>query len=403
MELLCFHDVYASFPIRFQVASKWAHNARLFKHPSVSKAYEGAISLMKDILLFAPTLQLQHAALVTSNDSHRMPLDNASYQVNLGQLEEAVVTLERGRALLWSEMRLLRAPIDQLLQVDPQLGDKFAAVNMELEELTKSIPPSHKLPMDDGMADDVRAVDAFSRLLLKQRKLLKERDDLISQIRALPSFNSFLTPPSFDTLRSAASAGPVILINHSEWRSDILILLHNASPSLIPTSDDFFDRANVLKEKLLASRRKCGLDSSHYEETLASVLAELYKLVGKPVIDRLHQLNVQEHSRIWLCPTSVFCSIPLHAMGPIPSDDGETRYFLDHYICSYTPTLSALIQSRDRDVVSRSSKRPSLLLVSQPDPSLPTVGGEIQVVQALESRHRGDESHLRSRDTCHGH
>ncbi|KAH8991524.1 CHAT domain-containing protein [Lactarius akahatsu] len=54
-------------------------------------------------------------------------------------------------------------------------------------------------------------------------------------------------------------------------------------------------------------------------------------------------------------------------MGPIPSDDGEKRYLLDLYICSYTPTL------------------PSLLLVAQPDSSLPTVGGEIQVVRSLDA------------------
>jgi CHAT domain-containing protein len=214
---------------------------------------------------------------------------------------------------------------------------------------------------------------------------LKERDKLISQIRALPGFDRFLMSPPFDTLRSAASSGPVIIINHSKFRSDILILLHNASPSLIPTPADFFDRANEMKDKLLGSRAKDGLDSIKYDQTLASVLAELYKLVGKPVIDRLRLLQVPDHSRIWWCPTSVFCSLPLHAMGPIPSDDREKQYFLDLYICSYTPSLSALIQSRNRDSGLRTSGRPSLLLVAQTDPTLPTVGGEIQVVQTLDT------------------
>ena len=88
--------------------------------------------------------------------------------------------------------------------------------------------------MDDGAVDDLRAVDPFGRLLLKRRSLLVERDKLISQIRALPGFDNFLNSPSFDVLRSAASRGPVIIINHSRWRSDIIILLHNSSPSLIP-------------------------------------------------------------------------------------------------------------------------------------------------------------------------
>ena len=165
-----------------------------------------------------------------------------------------------------------------------------------------------------------------------------------------------------------------------------MILLHNTSPSLIPTPNDFHGRANALKEKLLDSRDRLGLDSSHYDQVLASVLAELYELLGEPVMDRLRQLKVPEQSRIWWCPTSVFCSLPLHAMGPIPSDDDEKRHFLDLYICSYTPSLSALIQSRIHcDSSSRSSDRPSLLLVAQPDSSLPSTGGEIQVVQSLDT------------------
>ncbi|KAH9161527.1 CHAT domain-containing protein [Lactarius sanguifluus] len=384
----CANDGQASLPDRFLYSCLWAFQARRTRHPSVSKGYESAVSSMRDVLLFAPTLQLQHATLAQTVDvTHVVPLDFASYRVDLQvhQLEEAIETLERGRALLWSEMRRLRVSIDQLLSADPQLGHEFAAVNRDLEELTKSIPPSHKLSIDDGAGDELRAVDPFGRLLLKQRGLLKERDNLISRIRVLSGFDSFLTSPSFDTLRSAASSGPVIIINHSRWRSDILILLHNTSPSLIPTPHYFYDRANALRDRLLDSRNKHGLDSSHYNETLASVLAELYHLVGKPVIDRLHQLNIQEQSRIWWCPTSVFCSVPLHAMGPIPSDDGVERYFLDLYICSYTPTLSALIQSRNRDSDSLSLDRPSLLLVAQPDPSLPTVRGEIQVVQLLDT------------------
>ena len=376
---------HASLPDRFQLACMWALTARYYRHSTISKAYEDALLLMQDTLLFSPTLQLQHSTLASLASTHSLPLDYASYQLELYQLGKAIETLERGRALLWSEMRHLRASINQLLEADPDLGHKFAAVNRDLEEVTKSVSPSHKLSPDNGTAEDLRAVDPFGRLLLKQCGLLKERDKLISQIQALPGFDSFLTSPSYDTLRSVAFSGPVIIINHSTYRSDILVLLHHLPPSLIPTPDDFYERTSALKDKLLESRRKFGLNSSDYEENLATVLEELYKLVGKPVIDKLRQLRVPEQSRIWWCPTSVFCSLPLHAMGPIPSDDGEVRYFLDLYISSYTPTLSALIQSRKHDSGSRSLGRPSILLVAQPDSFLPTVEEEIKVVQALDT------------------
>ena len=377
---------WLSLPHRFNLACCWALLARATQHPSTSTAYETALSLMQDVAPFSPTLHLQHATFTTFLIfSHEIPLAYASYQVERGQLEQAIETLERGRALLWSEMRHLRTSIDQLLDADPELGHKFEALNRDLEELTKSIPPSHNLNLDDVVSDDLRAGDQFGSLFRRQRGLLKERDKLIPKIRSLPGFDRFLTFPLFDTLRSAASSGPVIIVNHSKPRSDILILLHNASPSSIPTTTDFYDRANALKDKLLDSRVKDGLDSSKYDQTLANVLAELYDLVGKPVMERLRQLQIPDHSRIWWYPTSVLCSLPLHAMGPIPSDDGERRYFLDLYICSYTPSLSALIQSRCRDSGSRSSDRPSVLLVAQTDPSLPTVGGEIQVVRALDT------------------
>jgi CHAT domain-containing protein len=387
MELLSQYvsNARASLLHRFELACMWALSVRFTQHSSVSTAYESAMSLMQDTLPFSPTLQLQHAALAAHDDTHSLPLDYASYRVDQHQLEEAIETLERGRALLWSEMRHLRTPIDQLLEADPDLGHKFAAVNRDLEELTKSVPPSHKLSMDDGAADGLRAVDPFGRLLLKQRGHLKERDKLISQIQTLPGFDNFLASPSFDSLRSSAFSGPVIIINHSMWRSDILVLLHSMPPSLISTPDDFFKRTGALKDQLLDARQKYGLDSNDYEEALSFVLAELYTFVGQPVIDRLRQLRVPEQSRIWWCPTSVFCSLPLHAMGPIPSDDGEPLYFFDLYICSYTPSLSALSQSRNRDLKSRSSDRPPILLVAQPDSSLPTVGDEIQVVQALDT------------------
>ena len=379
------NDAHVNVPDRFEVACMWAFNARHIRHPSVSTAYETAVSLMQDNLLFSPTLQLQHVTLATHVGSHDMPLDYASLQFDLGHVEAAIETLERGRTLLWSEMRHFHTSIDKLLETDPDLGHKFAAVNRELEELTKSVPPSHKLNIDDGADDDLRAADKFGRLLLKQRRLLKERRKLISEIQALADFDGFLTSPTFDTLRSVASSGPVIIINHSIWRSDIIILLHNSSPSLISTPPDFHKRALGMESHLLDWRSKYGLDSTEYNEFLAAVLVDLYNIVGELVINRLRQLQIPEQSRIWWCPTSVFCSLPLHAMGPIPSDVGEPRYFLDIYICSYTPSLSALIQSRNRNFGSRSSDRPSILLVAQPDSSLPTVGGEIKVVQALKT------------------
>ncbi len=380
---LAIGDQYEQEHDRFRLSCKWAFLARRIRHPSVLTAYKSALSLVHKSLSFAPTVLIQHTRLVAMGEEcQRMPLDYASYQIDLGQFEEAVETLEQGRALLWSEMRGLRTPMAQFHE-DSSLAKRFTEINQELEALTTSLTPSARLEMEDGVTQGRDLTDPFGRFVVKQQKLVEERDALISQIQGRPGLEGFLRAPSFTTLRSAASRGPVILINHCIWRSDILILFHNSLPCAIPTADDFYDRANNLRDELVEAR-KHGLDSVEYQDALCFVLKGLYRLVGKPVIKRLRVLGVPEQSRIWWCPTSVFCSLPLHAMGPIPSSDTSERYFSDLYISSYTPSLSALIESRKAS--PQTLDKPTLLLVAQPDDSLPGVKGEIKVIRKLEER-----------------
>ena len=362
---------------RFPLSCHWASIARRSGHPSASTAYDCAVSLMQASLTFAPTLNKQHSRLVAMRDGFKtLPLDYASYQIHTGQLKQAVETLERGRVSLWSEMRGLRTTIDRIRLADSHLADKFAEVNRGLETLALAFSPNNS---DDG---DLEGMDRYSHLM-RHQKLLNDRKEFISQIQALPGFDTFLRPASFDTLCSAAFYGPVIIINHCEWRCDIVILLHNSPPSLITTSDDFYGRANRLQNRLLG-KRKGGLESKEYEDALRYVLQELYEMVGRPVIKRLNELNVPEQSHVWWCPTFVFCSLPLHAMGPIRSDGDSPQYFLDLYIPSYTPSLSALTESHKPGPPAIS--KPSMLLVARANEKMPKALKEMKAVQAIDTQ-----------------
>ena len=368
---------------RFPMSCEWAGNARLHGHHTTSTAYETAISSMEDTLLFAPTLETQHLHLVTLRDGYEeLPLDMASYEVRRGRLEKAIEALERGRALIWSQLRGLSTSTDQL-PVDSQLAKEFTEVNRELETLTISASPG-MMTNDDHRLEDSDGMDKFGRIVVQHQKLLAKRKELVSQIQASPGFENFLKTRSFDDLRAAALFGPVIIINHSKWRSDILIVLHDAHPFLITTPDDFYDRAIELRNRLVGTRQNNTLESRQYQRALRFVLKSLYELVGEPVIKELRRLKIPEQSRIWWCPTSVFCSLPLHAMGPIPSDDGVRRYLSDLYIPSYTPTLSALIESRKPG--KSSLEKPSVLLVANPDGALQGAWPEIWFIKRLDTK-----------------
>jgi CHAT domain-containing protein len=369
-------------PERFRLSCKWASLARDRRHPITQTAYENAISLMQDSLAFAPTLEAQHSRLVTDRDSYeKLPLEYASYQVDTGKPEQAIETLERGRALLWSEMRGFRTSIDRLEAEDPCLAKMFGDINRELERLTtSSVWPGGNVQTDSVGPEEM---EPFGWHVVQQRSLLEKREKLISQIQALPGFESFLKAPSFKSLRSAASHGPVIIINHDKRRSDILILLHDSRPSLITTPDDFYDRAVEMKSRLVNTLQKHRPESTQYQRALRYVLKTLYDLVGEPVIEELHKLDIPSQSRIWWCPTSAFCSLPLHAMGPFTLPDGSKGYFSDLYISSYTPTLSALIASRKTS--GPVLEKPSIL-VTKPDETLRDALEEIQVIQRLDTK-----------------
>ncbi|KAH9962754.1 CHAT domain-containing protein [Lactifluus volemus] len=372
----------------FGFSRHWAEWAHEFRHPSVTTAYEKALSLLQDYFFYSPTLETQHDRLVNMRKTFgNLPSDYASYQVDTGQLNRAIETLERGRALLWSEMRSFRTSADRLAAVNLALAEEFVAINSKLEQVTTSIVPYGIIEAEGSRREGPDIMDPFGPLVEMRQKLVDDREKLIERIRDLPDLGNFLKPPLFDTLRSAALRGPVIIINHCKrFRSDILILFYDSPPSLITTADDFHDRTLQLGDRLVKDRKKYSLESKQYQKALRSVLKDLYELVGRPVVEEFRKMKIEEQSRVWWCPTSVFCHLPLHAMGPIPSDDGVKRYFSDLYISSYTPTLSALIESRKSasGLGGQSSSKPSILLVAQPE-SLRYAIPEIWTIQRLDA------------------
>ena len=161
--------------------------------------------------------------------------------------------------------------------------------------LTISIMPSGRPEREDGNAQGRDWTDPFSWLVIERQKLVEEQDVLVSQIQGQPGLEGILSTPSFTTLHSAAERGPVIIINHCEWHSDIFVIFHNSLPCSIPTADNFYAHANKLRDDLVKARRH-GLDSIEYQDAHCTVLKGLYELVGEPVIKRLRVLGIPEQS-----------------------------------------------------------------------------------------------------------
>ncbi|KAG1868132.1 hypothetical protein C8R48DRAFT_130427 [Suillus tomentosus] len=102
-----------------------------------------------------------------------------------------------------------------------------------------------------------------------------------------------------------------------------------------------------------------------------------------PIVNVLeHVLKLKRRSRIWLCPTATFTSIPLHAAHPFQTKadrSGKGPCLEDLCICSYTPTLSVLIRPRES---MKKSTHPSFVAIGQGQPG----AGKGKALLAVESK-----------------
>ena len=375
-----FQDESATTSERLSIAWWWATFARAWDHPTATLAYQNTLSALQLAYTGVFTIQRQSPTIGRLGSQIHIPLEYASYQIEKCQLELAVETIEQGKTLIWSEIYGLRTSAGRLRTANPDLADRLATVNQKLLTVNASIL-DRRAGSRLGEEEDHEHIDTFSPTFKEQRRLLHERQEIVARIKALPGFESFMEAERFRTLQNAASRGPIIVINHCHYRCDILVVLHDSPPSHIPTTEAFYERAKALASTLLDARRKYAVESELYQQELRSILKELFERVGQPVLNKLRELGIAEQSRIWWYPTSVFCSLPLHAMGPVPSTDGRERYFSDLYICSYTPSLGALIAARTRTSPAP-DRGPTLLFVGRPNES-PRGTRDMKVIRSI--------------------
>jgi len=134
-------------------------------------------------------------------------------------------------------------------------------------------------------------------------KLAKEWDQLLTKVRAIPTFEDFLRPASCSTLlKHLPDSGPVVVINIYEDRSDALALLSGAEKPLYIALPEFsYKEADILchdlKDYLFnfgVRMHGSGPDTRHgglwhYKShaVLKDILAQLWTFVVKLILNAL--------------------------------------------------------------------------------------------------------------------
>jgi hypothetical protein len=300
----------------------------------------------------------------------------AAAAVTAGHPERAVELLEQARGMLVAESIDSRGgDVGRLRSLQPALAEELARLRRRL----------------DLMASDNRVVTALNNRTTAmddafRRRNLTERDErrrasadweaLLARIRAV---DGFLLPKGIGDLAACAADGPVVIVYASPSRGDALIVTTTmeAPVRLVPlphlTEDIVDQQVTRLGEAVRASSDpSLGLHARRdAQREVKAVLEWEWGAIAAPVLQELgYSARLQDGDpwpRIWWCPVGTLASLPLHAAGYHGRAEdhhaGPARAVIDLVISSYTATLRALGDARNRD---RDRAPGSPLIISAP-------------------------------------
>ncbi|KAG1728532.1 CHAT domain-containing protein [Suillus paluster] len=356
---------------KFRIALRWVKEAEVHHHSSALDAHQTALSILDRHVTTKPSVESRHRTVREYAAS--LAVDAASCALRHGQVALAVEMLEHGRGLLWVYLARFRTPLDDL-QSAGEHGCQLAAEFRRLSPL-----------LEDAACDAVT-----EERLQNYRRLLREWDGVVDQIRLVDGFGDFLLAASFSKLKEAAKNGPVIITNASRYSCDAIIVHHDHDPIHIPLTDintsDILRLSSQFRVFIMNPSIRGGERSR--EKQLTELLRRIWDAIVLPVVRRLESsLHLPKGSRIWWCPTGHFNSIPLHAAAPFRK--GE-KGLPNLYISSYTPTLSALLRCQKPRHAPNDKNPPQFLAIGQAEPAggfaqLETVDRELDSIQRILS------------------
>ncbi|KAG2068527.1 hypothetical protein BDR04DRAFT_1079298 [Suillus decipiens] len=365
------------FPSRILATWKWIVAGERHGHGSALEAYSTFFELLDAHLATRSSTTQRREAATAVHYAKSLPVDAGSCGIRRHNLRKAVELLEQGRGQQWSLASRLRAPLENLQSTTSYIAHRFWELSRHLADAQGST----------GNTDRVAA----DRAAMRYRKLQEQWEAVVAEIRNIKGFSRFLLPPSYEDLQAAARHGPVIIFIASQYSCSAIIVPTSGEPINVPLPSIILTELKNLKDRFArAIRHASAMSPKEPRNDLIVLLRVVWDEIMLPIVNVLeHVLKLKHLSRIWLCPTAGFTSIPLHAAHPFltkPDGSGKEPCLEDLYICSYTPTLSALIRSRQ---LMKKRVPPSFVAIGQGQPlageskELLAVDSEIEVVRKL--------------------
>lgn len=295
-----------------------------------------------------------------------------------GDLVEAVVVLERGRARgLVEALELDEAPLDRLLAPDRDAFDKTRTW-------------IHLLQTEARLPEDTPAKRSFIVLSEELHAAYADLEKLIADIRE--RFPQFLPETNLTDIQAAASSAPFVYALTTEVGGLAIVIPPNSDAKIAPVwLPEFTERS--LMEHLVAyfgahsAWSVVPADESKREAwflALDSTAQWLWQVAMGPIVEALASFP-----RAVLIPTGFLSLLPLHASWKEDKSKPTGRHYaLDSLAFSYAPSAKSLLAVRE---VASSTVPNEVLAIEEPRPvwggPLPSSEDEVMVVTSSFADH----------------
>ncbi|MBW4661051.1 MAG: tetratricopeptide repeat protein [Drouetiella hepatica Uher 2000/2452] len=335
--------------------------------------YQKALQAAEILYQSATLLDGKAAELAETAD---LPRQAAYALARSGDLQDAALTLEQGRARSLSEtLDRDRSNLSQLQQTHPALFTQYQDITQQL----RNLETQQRLRMTSEERHNLTP-EAFRTEALRLRQTLTQT---IEQIRQVEGYADFLAQPSFDDIQQAIRPGiPLVYLVPTPTGSLALIVTQTGIVDL--WLDDLTQTS--LGEVLTAwfsAYDQSRTDRQSWYDAIDQVTRQLWQPLMAPLIDYLKQHSFQQ---VTLIPTGYLSLLPLHAAWTkdVTRPHGK-RYALDEIHFTYAPNAQSINAAKD---IAQRTRADSILAIDNPLKDLPNSSREVNAAIATFPQHK---------------
>jgi len=341
---------------------------------NAAEAYNTALIASEDLYQACLFLDGKAAELTKTAD---LPRRTAYTLAHIGNLQKAVEVLEQSRARgLRESLDRDRVNLDQLQQLAPVLHDRYQCLTTQLcnlenqqRDLMTSSDRNNLTP------EDIRA----TAIALRQ-----QLNTLIQDIRQVPSYEAFLTLPTFEDVRQAVSRDrPLVYLVSTSAGSLALVVTPDNIESIWLNNFTRTQLIDLLDNTWLKAYSQSQTDHQTWLDAIDATTRQLWQLLMEPLIRHLKTRNFHQAT---LIPGGYLGFLPLHAAWTEdPNTPTGRHYALDDIHFTYAPNAKSLTAAQE---IATRTPADSILAINNPRKDLPNSEQEVQAAIAYFPSHQ---------------